>query len=123
MKDPLETARAVVAEAAAQADVIILLSHAGTLVDQQIAQAVPGIDLIVSGGASQIDTPWRGEETGTLILHADVSSPGHAGRNMGIARLTFDDDGRLAAQQWQRLALGPQIADDPALVNWVAEQR
>jgi 2',3'-cyclic-nucleotide 2'-phosphodiesterase (5'-nucleotidase family) len=121
--DPLETARAVVAEVATQADVIILLSHAGALVDQQISQAVPGIDLIISGGEMQIETPWWGEQTGTLILHADVSSPGHAGRRLGIARLGFDDGGRLVAQSWEQLTLGPEVADDAAMSAWVARQR
>jgi len=121
--DPLETARAVVAEVATQADVIILLSHVGGLVDQQIAQTVPGIDLIISGGDLQIESPWWDAELGTLILHADVASPGHAGRQLGIARLTFDDDGRLVAQSWERLALGPEVADDAAMSNWVTQQR
>jgi 2',3'-cyclic-nucleotide 2'-phosphodiesterase (5'-nucleotidase family) len=121
--DPLETARAMVAEVATQADVIILLSHAGALVDQQISQLVPGIDLIISGGEMQIEIPWWSEGTGTLILHADVSSPGHAGRRMGIARLGFDDAGRLAAQSWEQLTLGPEVTDDPAISAWVARQR
>jgi 2',3'-cyclic-nucleotide 2'-phosphodiesterase (5'-nucleotidase family) len=121
--DPLETARAVVADVTTRADVIILLSHAGVLVDQQISQAVPGIDLIISGGEMQVETPWWGEQTGTLILHADVSSPGHAGRRMGIARLGFDENGRLVSQSWEQLTLGPEVVDDPAVSEWVARQR
>lgn len=121
--DPVETARTIVAELTPQAGVIILLSHAGALIDQQIAETVPGIDLIISGGPFLLDTPWQSERMGTLILHADASSPGHAGRRVGIGRLTFDDGGRLIAQEWQRLSLGPEIAGDPTLAAWVITQR
>lgn len=122
LRDPLQTAQAVVAELATQANVIILLSHAGTPTDQQIAEAVPAIDLIISGGPFQLETPWRAAETGTIILHADAASPGHAGRRLGMARLTFDAAGRLIEHDWQRLLLGPEIADDPEMANWTLVQ-
>ena len=122
VRDALETARAVVAEAATQADVIILLSHAGTPTDQQIAEAIPGVDLIISGGKFQLTTPWQSDSTGTLILHADASSPGHAGRRLGIARLLFDAEGQLVNQHWQRLDLRPEIASDPNVTSWVQSQ-
>jgi 5'-nucleotidase/UDP-sugar diphosphatase len=120
--DPLETAQAVVAEVATQADVVILLSHAGTPTDQRIAEAVPGVDLIISGGKFELATPWRSEKTEALILHADQASPGHAGRTLGIARLAFDVEGRLVEQNWQRLNLSPEVADDPAMTTWVEQQ-
>jgi 5'-nucleotidase len=123
VNDPLETARTVVADIAAQADIIIILSHAGPPVDQQIAELVPSIDLIISGGKPAPSSPWWSEITGTLLLHADVASPGHAGRLMGIAHLAFDDDGNLVGQDWQRLSLGPAIPDDQEMANWVQQNR
>jgi 2',3'-cyclic-nucleotide 2'-phosphodiesterase (5'-nucleotidase family) len=120
--DPLETAQSVVAQVMPRADVIILLSHAGTSIDQQIAENVPGIDLIISGGKFELATPWRSEKTGTLILHADEASPGHAGRRLGIARLTFDTQGQLVEQAWQRLDLSQDIPEDPEMANWVWQQ-
>jgi 2',3'-cyclic-nucleotide 2'-phosphodiesterase (5'-nucleotidase family) len=122
VRDPLVTAREIVAQLSTQADVIILLSHAGPLVDQQIAEAVPGIDLVISGGKFTSDSPWRSEKTGTLLLHADAASPGHAGRRIGIARLTFDQAGQLVDQSWQRLDLVPEVASDTTMLNWVREQ-
>jgi 2',3'-cyclic-nucleotide 2'-phosphodiesterase (5'-nucleotidase family) len=120
--DPLEAARAVTAEVTHQADIIILLSHAGSLTDQQIANTVPSIDLIISGGAPEIPSPWRSAEMDTLVLHADAASPGHAGRRLGIARLVFNDAGQLADFRWQRLNLGPQIASDPVMTGWIQQQ-
>jgi 2',3'-cyclic-nucleotide 2'-phosphodiesterase (5'-nucleotidase family) len=120
--DPLETAQTVVARVARQADAIILLSHAGALTDQQIAETVPGIGLIVSGGQFKLSTPWRSEKMGTLIVHADQASRGHAGRVLGIARLTFDTGGRLVQQKWQGLNLSPDVTDDPEMTIWVQQQ-
>ena len=132
--DPLETAQNVVTQIMPLADVIILLSHAGTSIDQQIAENVPGIDLIIGGGPSadghhgdvggkfELATPWRSEKTGTLILHADEASPGHAGRRLGIVRLTFDTQGQLVEQAWQRLDLSQEIPEDPEMMDWVWQQ-
>jgi 5'-nucleotidase len=120
--DPLESAWAIVTALATKADVVVLLSNAGTFIDQKIADAVPGIDLIISGGKFLLTTPWRSAVTGTLILHADQSSSGHAGRRLGVARLTFDGEGRIAEQEWQRVTLGPEIASDPATAKWVQEK-
>jgi 2',3'-cyclic-nucleotide 2'-phosphodiesterase (5'-nucleotidase family) len=122
VRDPLETARTLLAEVTLQADVVILLSTAGQETDLQIAETVPGIDLIISGDTSQLAAPWQIEKTGTLVLHADNAAPGHAGRNVGIAYLAFDQDGKLVEQEWQRLALGPEVASNPTIANWVQEQ-
>ncbi len=122
VRDPLATAQAVVPEARQQADAVIVLSHAGPEMDRKIADAVPGIAAIISGGASGLADPWRSDKTGTLIVRADEASPGHAGRQIGIARLTLDGQGKLSSQTWQRLPLSPEVADDPALAAWVQEQ-
>ena len=52
IRDPLETARTTIVEVHDQADVLILLSHAGLQVNREIANALPEIDLIVSGGGN-----------------------------------------------------------------------
>ncbi len=122
VRDPLATAQAIVPGALRQAHAVILLSHAGPEVDRKIADAVPGIAAIISGGASGLTDPWRSAKTGALVIRADDASPGHAGRQMGIARLTLDGQGKLSSQTWQRLALGPEVAGDPALAAWVQEQ-
>jgi 5'-nucleotidase len=121
-RDPLATAQKVMAELQGQADVIILLSHAGPQVDQQIADAVPGIAAIVGGGPGALAEPWRSAKTGTLLFHADQAQSGHAGRVVGVGRLTFDPQGKLTAYTWQAVQLGPDIVDDPAMAAWVQQQ-
>ena len=120
--DPIEAAYEAVAALAPQADIIILLSQAGSTTDQQIAETVEGIDLIISGGQLAFNTAWQAENTGTLIVHADESSAGHAGRRLGIAQLTFDAAGQLIQHEWQRLTIGASIAEDPDIAAWVREQ-
>jgi 5'-nucleotidase len=122
VRDPLTTAQAVVPEARRQAHAVILVSHAGPEVDRQIADSVPGITAIISAAPGPLAEPWRSDKTGTVVYRADEARSGHAGRNLGIARLTLDPQAKLAAQTWQRLALGPEVADDPAMAAWVQEQ-
>ena len=121
VRDPLEAARSVVALVAGRADLVIVLSHAGASVDQQIADAVPGIALIVSGGPLVIPSPWRSARTGTVVVQADEAQPGHAGRVMGVATLTIDPRGPVV-QDWQRVAIVDSIPEDPAMAAWVQEQ-
>jgi len=120
VRDPLATARAVVARLSSQADVILLLSHTGPALDQQIAETVPGIDLVISGGEYGYSSPLSAA-TGTLLVHADEALPGHAGRRIGIAHLTYDAAGQLTAQEWQRLDLRPEIGEDPLIAWWVEQ--
>ena len=122
VQDPLAAAQAVVAEASGQADVIILLSHAGPDVDQRIADTVPGIAAIISGGPGAQAAPIVSAVTGTPIYHVDTASPGHAGRLLGEAALVFSPDGTLESQTWQPWTLGPEIVDDPDMAAWVTEQ-
>jgi 2',3'-cyclic-nucleotide 2'-phosphodiesterase (5'-nucleotidase family) len=133
VRDPVAVASKVVAEVVSRADVVIILSHAGPSLDQQIAEVVPGIDLIVSGGKfGQITMPQSSESTPaprgsgdaeTLVFHADEASPGHAGRRIGVARLVFDDQGRIVEHDWQRLRLGPEIESDPVIAEWITTHR
>lgn len=117
--DPLETARSYVAKLQEEADIIILLSHAGASANQRIAAEVAGIDFIINGGEYPSVNPLLDERTGTVLVHADVPSPGHAGRQLGVARLNFDSKGKLTDYQWQIVALTPEIPDDPEIASWV----
>jgi len=122
VRDPLKTAQTIVAQVASQTDAVILLSHAGETADQKIADAVPGIALIVSSGPFALAMPWHSQKTGTFIVHADEAISGHAGRRIGIATLAFEPSGKMSLPNWQRVDLGTEIADDPAMAEWVKKQ-
>ena len=118
-RDALETAREYVPRAQSQADIIILLSNAGFDVNQAIAQQVPGVDLIISGGSESL----RGETPvgqSVLIVTADLAVPGDAGRYLGRLEVNFDRSGALGKYTWSSVEIGPSIADDPDVAAWVA---
>jgi 2',3'-cyclic-nucleotide 2'-phosphodiesterase (5'-nucleotidase family) len=119
-QDPLEAVRRYVPQLLRQADVIILLSHAGLAADQEIAQQVPGIDLVISGGLKTSQEPVA--VSGALIMHAESPTLGNAGKAVGVGRFSFDATGRLTRHTWERVRLAPEIADDPEMTNWLAGQ-
>lgn len=119
--NPIETTRRYVAEVSSKANIIIVLSHIGVEEDMKLAEEVEGIDLIVSGAKQGgLGQAVQNETTGTLIVQAEVPSPGHAGRTVGVARLQIDSQGEIKSHQWAVVFLTPDFADDSemrALLN------
>jgi 2',3'-cyclic-nucleotide 2'-phosphodiesterase (5'-nucleotidase family) len=114
--DPIETARRYVEEVSPKAGIIIVLSHIGVEEDMKLAGEVEGIDLIVSGtGQVSLGQAAKNETTGTFIIQAEVPSPGHAGRMVGVARLQIDSQGEIKSHQWAAVPLTPDFADDPEM--------
>jgi 2',3'-cyclic-nucleotide 2'-phosphodiesterase (5'-nucleotidase family) len=114
--NPIETARRYVAEVSSKASIIIVLSHIGVEGDMKLAGEVEGIDLIVSGaGQVSLGQAVQNETTGTLIVQAEVPSPGHAGRMVGVARLKVDSQREIKSHQWAAVSLTPDFADDPEM--------
>jgi 2',3'-cyclic-nucleotide 2'-phosphodiesterase (5'-nucleotidase family) len=62
----VETARKMTAALRQEANLIVLISHAGENIDEQIANDVPGIDIII-GGHTHTRLP-----VGELVWHSDV---------------------------------------------------
>lgn len=120
--DPLEAARTWLPRVKKQAEIVILLSHAGLESDQKIAQELPGIDVVVSGRNVTINEALVMPDTGTLILHADVSRAGNAGQAIGVAHLSFDALGRLLHHDWTKhILFSENYAADPEAEKWVDE--
>jgi 5'-nucleotidase / UDP-sugar diphosphatase len=122
VQDPLAAVKAVVAETEAQADEIIILSTASLSVNREIADSVGGVTAIVEGGSGASTKPWVSSRTGTPIFHADQASAGHAGRNLGLARMKLDGNGDLKDYSWKQFSLGPEVLDDAAMAAWVKTQ-
>jgi 2',3'-cyclic-nucleotide 2'-phosphodiesterase (5'-nucleotidase family) len=119
-RDPLQAARQWVPDLRREADVVVLLSHAGLEANREIAAQVPGIDAIVSGGGIEFGGDKR---SGALVVQAEVSTPGNAGKVVGVANLRFDRAGELKQHQWERVPLGPDVAEDAEMADWLASQR
>jgi len=114
LTDPLDAAREYVAAVSSQADIIILLSNAGLRVNQIIAQKLPDIDVIVTGGTSTLTTPIRYDED-----HAVLAEAGYRGEWLGRMALGFDANGKVTSFQGEAVALTDQYADDPAMRQFV----
>jgi 2',3'-cyclic-nucleotide 2'-phosphodiesterase (5'-nucleotidase family) len=114
--NPIETARRYVAEVSSKATIIIVLSHIDVEENIKLAEEVEGIDLIVSGtGQMLLGQAVQNETTGTLIVQAEMPSPGHVGRTVGVARLQIGSQGEVKGHQWAAVSLTPDFADDPEM--------
>lgn len=116
--DPLEAIRRWLPEVQQEADIIILLSHAGLTTDQRIVEELDGIDVVIGGRDGGYQKPLT--VAGSLLLRADEATSGNAAKHVGLARLYFDDKGTLSDYEWQQVALGPELEDDPQMVEWLS---
>jgi 5'-nucleotidase/UDP-sugar diphosphatase len=93
----IETARRMVAKLRQQVDIVILISHAGKPVDEQIASQVPGIDVIV-GGHTHSRLPvgefvWRSDDLKVDDVNGTVIVQAHQfGGELGRLDLLFEKD-------------------------------
>lgn len=111
--DPQEVLMELVPEVRRQAETVILLTNIPDRSARELAQAVPGIDLVVAALPDQLpDRAVRVPETGTLVVTADQSLPRHAGRRVGWLSVTVGDDGSIGSESWTSVPMGPEYRDD-----------
>jgi 2',3'-cyclic-nucleotide 2'-phosphodiesterase (5'-nucleotidase family) len=85
--DEIKAAKAVYAQAAEEADIVIALTHIGIMRDQELASRVPGLAAIVGGHSHTLLTePYV--KDGVPIVQA-----GYSGAFLGTLTLTFKKDG------------------------------
>lgn len=87
--DPFEEIKKAVDEVKKQCDVIVLLSHLGIELDEQIASQIPGIDIIMGAHTHHI------LHEGKLVHNTLLCGAGMAGRFVGHIEVTFNRDGTL----------------------------
>ncbi len=113
-EDPIESAKETVAEIKANEDVdmIVCISHSGTSddeddsEDENLAKAVPEIDVIVSGHThTQLDEP---------IQHGDtyIVSCGEYGKRLGSFSMTQKEDGRWEMSDYKLTRITMDITPD-----------
>ena len=123
LKDPIESAEHCVEELKSQgAEVIICLSHAGTnekkkkSEDEQLAERVEGIDLIVSGHTHRtLPEPIKVGET-------YIVSAGPYCRNLGS--ITFSRDsttGEKTLKEYSLIPINEDLPEDPVIADMVED--
>ncbi len=100
----LETVGPEVARLRPQVDLVVLLTHIGVEEDQAIADAVPGIDLIVGGHSHTYQTPAI--QTGsTWIVQA-----GSYARSLGTLQIRVGEQGGIESLEYTLVDLLPSAA-------------
>lgn len=112
-----------------EAGIVILISHAGEQVDEQIAAAAPGIDVIV-GGHSHTRLPvgelmWHSDELKPKEVNGTIIAQAHQrGGELGRLDLLFDKDERGAwhvdRYRARLIPVTPDIPEDEAVAAIVA---
>lgn len=120
----VETSRRMVKALRPKADVIIAISHSGEAVDEQIATAVPGVDVII-GGHSHSRLPfgeivWHSDELKSQEINGTIVVQAYQwGGELGRLDLLFGRDARGAwhIERYRALLMPvtPDIPEDKAV--------
>ncbi len=97
-----------------EADLVVVLSHAGIEEDRKLAAEVPGIDVIV-GAHSQTFLADPARENGALIVQAAAD-----GQYVGKLVLKFNDGGKPGIESHELIPLTKNIVPDPEVAAIVA---
>ena len=124
MEDPVAVSQAVVDEAVAYCintygtePVVICLSHSGTEKgegeDYELAKAVNGIDVIISGHThTKLNQPIVVNDT--YIVSAD-----EYGKNLGVVNLELSADGKVSLKDYQLIPINDSVEDDAKIASMV----
>lgn len=110
VRDPIEAAKQAVAEVSKETNAIIVISHLGQAMDQQVINAVPGITAVISGKDRQAIEPLKAAATDAVTAES-----GYDGELLGILTLEIGSNGRVTKFSGQSTPLNPDVADDPTL--------
>ncbi len=118
--DPAPAAAGAVAQAAQQADIVILLTNLEYRTALDLADKLPGVDLVVAARPNQLPQAAARSAVGALVVVADQPLARHSGRRVGRLLATMESDGRLTGEQWESIPMDGTVADDPAMAALLA---
>ena len=123
--DPLVTAKTLVPPMRKKCDLLIVLVTLDPNQSRELAKQVPGIDLILGGFGPLALTEEIAAEPGSPGTGPiRLIYPGNQGKNVGEIRVFLPDKpGAPARRESYSVALGSQIADDPAIMDLVQKNR
>lgn len=124
-QDEIEALTADVAALEADGvDIIIALTHVGLPVDMKIAEAVPGLDLVIGGHSHTLLSNTAERASGpypTMVGDVPVVQAYAYSKYLGMITLTFDDAGNLTSAEGEPILLDASITPDEAMLARVAE--
>lgn len=100
----VESVRSLVSDLDEKVDIIVLMTHIGFAEDQEVAQALPPVDLIVGGHDHLLfETLFFGEKTQTVIQHS-----GEFGKYIGEIVLKWDGE-KIVDRKVQIINITPDM--------------
>lgn len=122
---PEEAVAAEVAKLeAAGVNKIIVLSHSGYAVDQRVAAAVKGIDVIVGGHSNTLLSNTNERASGaypTMVGDTAIVQAYAYGKFLGELNVTFNDAGEITQAVGEPIVMDAAVAEDAATVARIAE--
>ena len=103
---------------------IIALTHVGLPMDLRIAEAVPGIDVIVGGHSHTLLSNTSDRASGAYPMMVGDTAVAQAyaySKYLGNLTVTFDDDGNVVSAEGEPMLLDASIEPDADMLARVAE--
>ncbi|WP_226779394.1 bifunctional metallophosphatase/5'-nucleotidase [Oceaniglobus trochenteri] len=102
---------------------IIVLSHSGYGVDQEVAKNTTGVDVIVGGHTNTLLGDMEGAEGAypTMVGDTAIVSAYAYGKFLGELNVTFDDEGVITAATGAPLIMDGNVAEDGATKDRITE--
>lgn len=108
---------------------IIVLSHIGYTIDQDLAAAVPGVDVIVGGHSHSLLSNTQDGAAGpypTMVANPEgtevpIVQAGQYGKYLGELTVTWDDEGNVISAEGEPLLLDASVTPDEDFTQRLAE--
>ena len=103
---------------------IIVLSHSGYGVDQEVAANTTGVDVIVGGHTNTLLSNTDENAVGpypTMVNNTAILSAYAYGKFLGELNVTFDDAGNITEAVGEPILINGEVAEDAETVARIAE--
>ena len=123
--DPVQAVQGEVDKLTAEGvNKIIVLSHSGYVVDQEVAAGTTGVDVIVGGHSNTLLSNTNERAQGaypTMVGNTAIVQAYAYGKFLGELNVTFDDAGEISSATGEPLVMDAAMGEDDATVARVAE--
>ena len=109
---------------AAGVNKIIVLSHSGYVVDQQVAANTTGVDVIVGGHSNTYLSNTSDRAKGpypTMVGDTAIVQAYAYGKFLGELNVVFDDDGNVVSATGEPLVMDGEVVEDAGTLARIAE--
>lgn len=118
--DPADSVARCVTDLQSQTDIVIILSSLGWEDNVRLAEAVPGIDVIIGGSESEVPTErWQSPQTGTLVCQLSMFARYHPGWVVTLVRVGIDGAGIVTEHAGDSVQLDDGWPDDAEIEQWL----